>query len=100
MLIAAKSRAKKRGLVFEIDTADIEMPAVCPLLGLTLVRSSTGKMCPTSPSLDRKDSAKGYIPGNVWVISWRANWLKNNATLAELELLTTNLRAAFSPWQR
>ena len=96
MLIAAKYRAKKRGLVFEISTADVDMPTTCPLLGIALVRSKTGRMCPTSPSLDRKDSTKGYVPGNVWIISWRANWLKNNATLEELELLTVNLRAALN----
>ena len=38
------------------------------------------------------DSTKGYIKGNVWVISKRANALKNNATIEELELLVKNLR--------
>lgn len=38
------------------------------------------------------DSSKGYIKGNVWVVSKRANTIKNNATLEELELLVANLR--------
>jgi hypothetical protein len=45
-----------------------------------------------SYSLDRIDSNKGYVKGNVWVISRRANVIKNNATLEELELLTNNLK--------
>jgi hypothetical protein len=35
---------------------------------------------------------KGYIKGNVWVISNRANTLKNDASLQELELLVENLK--------
>ena len=33
----------------------------------------------------------GYIKGNVWVISNKANRIKNNATLEELRLLVKNL---------
>lgn len=36
------------------------------------------------PSLDRWDSSKGYVPGNVFVISYRANTLKNSATYEEI----------------
>jgi len=45
-----------------------------------------------SPSIDRKDSKKGYTPDNIWVISNRANTLKNDATIQELELLVENLK--------
>ena len=34
----------------------------------------------------------GYVKGNVWVISWRANHIKCNASLAELEKLVIALR--------
>jgi hypothetical protein len=44
------------------------------------------------PSLDRIRPERGYTKGNIWVISNRANTLKNNATLEELELLVKNLR--------
>lgn len=40
-----------------------------------------------SYSLDRIDSSKGYIKGNVWVISLRANRIKNDSTPDELRLI-------------
>jgi hypothetical protein len=82
MLSRAKYRAKQRGLDFNITKEDIVIPDICPLLGTPM----------KSPSLDRIDSTKGYIKGNVWVISNRANTLKNDASLQELELLVENLK--------
>jgi hypothetical protein len=37
------------------------------------------------PTLDRIDSTKGYIKENIQVISFKANRLKNNATVDELK---------------
>ena len=42
--------------------------------------------------IDRIDSSKGYVKGNVRVISKRANTLKNNATIEELELVLKDLK--------
>jgi hypothetical protein len=83
---AAKRRAKKRGLEFNIEVSDIVIPEVCQVLGLKLEQGN-GKSTASSPSLDRIDSSKGYVKGNVRVISHRANLLKNNATVEELKLL-------------
>lgn len=44
-----------------------------------------------SPSLDRLDSSKGYVKGNVRVISKRANQLKNNATVEEMRMVLADL---------
>lgn len=74
---------------------DICIPKYCPLLGIELQdNTGTGKgNNPTSPSLDRLNSSKGYTSDNVWVISNRANEIKSNATLEELEAIAANLRA-------
>lgn len=90
MLKGAYNRAKKSGLLFNITVHDFEIPLTCPLLGYVLI-PSRGLIAPNSPSLDRKDPRKGYIPGNVWVISHRANAAKNDLTLEELQMLTMNL---------
>jgi hypothetical protein len=76
----AKRRAKERNLEFSIDSEDIVIPEYCPILGVKLERSILRQ----SPSVDRIDSSKGYIKGNVRVISHRANTIKNNSTFEEL----------------
>jgi hypothetical protein len=82
---AAKHRAKKRGLEFNLTYDDIIVPEFCPVLGLKLsVNVGEKKIKDTSPTIDRIDSTKGYICGNVVVVSWRVNRIKNNATIEEL----------------
>jgi hypothetical protein len=80
---AARGRARKRGLSFTITVDDIVIPEFCPALGLRLTIGS-GKLCDSSPSLDRLVPERGYVAGNVAVISHKANRIKNNATTAEL----------------
>lgn len=88
---SAKFRAKKKNLEFTITEDDFELPSICPLLEIPIWKNPEGA-CPNSYSLDRIDSSKGYTKDNVWVVSKRANAIKSDATLEELELLVKNLR--------
>jgi hypothetical protein len=85
MLSDAKRRAKSKGWDFDITIEDIVIPDICPVLGIPINRDNNFQQRNNSPSLDRIDSSKGYVKGNVRVISWRANRLKNDATLDELK---------------
>tara|TARA_R110002012_G_scaffold133280_2_gene286436 strand:- start:3760 stop:4227 length:468 start_codon:yes stop_codon:yes gene_type:complete len=86
MLYRSKSRAKKKGLDFNLEISDIQVPDVCPVLGITLnFKQGKKGYHPDSPSLDRIDPSKGYVKGNVQVMSARANLLKNDATVEELQ---------------
>jgi hypothetical protein len=78
----ARKRAKDRGLPFEISKNSISIPSNCPALGLPI--RFRGRRSASSPSLDRIVPARGYVPGNVRVISDRANRLKGRRTLNEL----------------
>jgi hypothetical protein len=86
MVSHAKSRATEKGIDFDITTDDIQIPDVCPVLGIPLIRGN-GKRTDNSPTLDRIDNSKGYVKGNVMVISHRANLLKNSASIQEVELI-------------
>lgn len=90
LLKGAKGRATKNNLPFDITIEDIIVPAVCPVFGIPIVVSDKIKT-DNSPSLDRIIPSLGYVKGNVQVISWKANRLKNNATLGELQQLVSYL---------
>jgi len=84
ILRRAQVRAKQQGREFNIDRSDIHIPTHCPILGLKLERSHNGRGTAQSPSRDRIDSTKGYVKGNVWIISRKANSMKHDATPDEL----------------
>lgn len=90
MLHNAKTRAKKRQEPCTITVEDIVIPERCPILGIPLA-VNTGLLGPGSPSLDRFDPSLGYVPGNVWVISHRANSMKNDASPEELRQFCTTM---------
>lgn len=92
LLENARERARKGGYACTITVHDIVIPEFCPLLGIKLQRGrGVGGMLKSSPTLDKIKPELGYVPGNVWVISSRANVLKGDATLIELETLVRNL---------
>ncbi|MFN3573641.1 MAG: hypothetical protein ACK4TR_08950 [Phenylobacterium sp.] len=88
MLRAARSRAKRAGVPCTITVGDIVIPSHCPVLGIPLVRRLGKKGgCDQSPSLDRIVPELGYVPGNIVVVSRRANRIKNDATIEELRAI-------------
>lgn len=88
ILISVKSRAKKANIEFSLTEEDISIPAFCPILNIPIKRQYTnkGRTGPrsNSPSVDRIDNTKGYIKGNVHIISNQANIMKSSATPEEL----------------
>lgn len=85
LLKTSKARAKKSGIEHSITIEDIVIPTYCPILLLPLQPSTGGSASPNSPSLDRVDNSLGYVPGNVRVISHRANSNKGSMTIEEIE---------------
>lgn len=103
MLHRTRSRARRAGLDFNLTLEDIVIPSHCPVLGIELIsngyqpgiRGGTGVgrgIHPHAPTLDRINPRIGYVKGNVWVISWRANKIKADATLEELQKIVDAIK--------
>jgi hypothetical protein len=92
-LMRIKANARKRGIPFDLTESDLRAvwTEVCPVFGISLVMNSERKN--NSLSVDRIDNSVGYVRGNVCVMSWRANKLKADASLKELETLVTYMRS-------
>ena len=94
--LAAKNRSRRKKLPFNLTPEDIKIPDLCPALGTKLEANtwtddSKGAQ-PNSPTLDRVIPEKGYVKGNVAIISHKANLIKNNGTLDELKAVACWLR--------
>jgi hypothetical protein len=87
------SNAKKKGTLVEIDFSYFQhFPTHCPVLGIQLDYLSRGR-ADNAPSFDKIDPKKGYVPGNVKIMSWRANRIKNDGYLHEFKMLVIFLEA-------
>lgn len=84
LFLAAKSRAKKLGLPFTIEVTDITIPEHCPVFPYLELKVNKKHCADNSPSLDRIVPSKGYVKGNIVVISHKANTIKQNCTSKEL----------------
>jgi len=95
MLWQAKSSASQKGLSFDLEVSDIVIPENCKYLGIPLTRQLGNGVTWSNASLDRIDSDKGYIKGNVEVISRQANSMKNMASKEELLTFARNVLALY-----
>lgn len=78
----ARRRARGRSVKFSLTLNSIQIPAFCPALGIPIVLGESRSS--QSPSLDRIVPCRGYVAGNVRVISDKANRLKGALSLEEL----------------
>jgi hypothetical protein len=92
--ITRKQYAHRNGIPFTVEFDSLEKPEHCPVFGVKLNYGWSGE--------NRRDGAKatldkiipelGYVPGNVCIISWRANKLKSDMTLEELEKIINYIK--------
>lgn len=93
LLYAAKHRAKVKKVPFNLTKDDFHIPSHCPILGIRLSRNKGGTGShAASPTLDRMIPRKGYVPGNVIVISHKANSIKNYGNPDELDRVASFVR--------
>lgn len=87
----AKSNSKDGGYDFNLEVEDIIIPTHCPFLNMELSFDVEDKNSYNYYSIDRIDSSKGYVKGNIQIISRLANTMKNNATKDQLITFANNI---------
>lgn len=91
LLDNSKANSRRRGNEFSITEADIVVPEVCPIFG---TKFEIGTM--SAASVDRIDNNKGYVKGNIQIISRKANTMKNSASPEELLLFAAWILKQYS----
>lgn len=93
-----KCKAKKLGIPFNLEISDIIIPEYCPILEMKLCDKPYGQrggkgggFKDNNPSIDKIDPTKGYIKGNIQIISMKANAMKYSASKEELITFCTNI---------
>lgn len=79
---AKKANAIRTGYSWEVEFGDFIWPIYCPILGIEIDYFAETRQ-ENSPSFDRINSNLGYVKGNVQIVSWRANRIKNDGTADE-----------------
>ena len=91
LLYQIKASSKKRNLEFNLTIDDIIIPEFCPYLNINITKIVGGGLLDTAPSVDRIDSSKGYIKGNIRIISHLANKMKSNVSIDLLITFANNV---------
>lgn len=94
--IIKQSNTKRAGIEFTINFGDLKFPEYCPVFNIKLDYFAKGKPQDNSPSFDRIDNSKGYIKGNVVIISNKANRLKSNSNLEDLKKIINYIETFLS----
>jgi hypothetical protein len=96
-----RAGAKRKGIEFTLQYEDVVWPDHCPVLGNKIdysrFRGNGNKPMPNSPSFDRIDHTKGYTPDNVIIVSNKANIIKSNSNVDELERVASYYRQLIPP---
>jgi len=96
MIKNAKQRCKESERIIDIDDSYLltltKGLVCCPVLGIEMVFGGTGSIKDNSASIDRFDTTKGYIKGNVWIISYKANRMKSNATIDDIKKVSDYMK--------
>lgn len=95
-----KRRAKDKSIKFELSKEDLfnmyeNKPDKCPILGIKIKYAGLNadkKIIENSPSVDRIDPKKGYVKGNVMIISNLANRIKQDASIEDIEKVLTFMK--------
>ena len=84
-----KANAKQNGVEFTLTVEDIVLPDACPVYEVPFIYKDSQ----WTYSFDRVDNSKGYIKGNVRVISRKANRQKSDMSIEDLERIINYMKS-------
>ena len=84
--VEAARQAKLLDVPFTIKLDDIVLPEKCPALKIP-IELSKPKRHPHTPTAIMLDFARGFVPGNVVVVSYAAAELRGTAEAKDLRAL-------------
>ena len=90
LIFGFKKRAKSQKVPFDLTVENIRdllknAGNICPVLGVKMTISELGSGDTNySPSFDRIYPKKGYVKGNIVIVSNKANRIKTDATVEEI----------------
>jgi hypothetical protein len=87
----AKENAKKENMVFEISPNDIKIPNKCPYLNIELTTNFSDFEKPNYYTIDLFDKKRGYIGGNVQIVSKLSSEIKNQIPEEYLIVFAKNI---------
>lgn len=91
LFLETRKRANSEGIKFDLEESDIQIPDVCPILQIKL-QQHIDFARDDSPSIDRLIPSKGYVKGNCFIISYKANRMKQDNTLEDLEKIVKYIK--------
>lgn len=77
-----KSNTKNIGRPWNLEFGDLDFPTHCPILGIE-INYFNETISDDSPSFDCVYPELGYVKGNVFIVSQRANRIKNDGSAEE-----------------
>lgn len=89
LLVTARQRSRRDNLEYNLWPIDLQpLPKVCPVFGIALsYNGHRGQNYENWATIDRIDNSKGYVKGNVAVISYKANMYKAHGTALDHRLI-------------
>lgn len=90
-----RNKCGRQNIPFDLTFEDfLPIPTICPAYKTPMNYDGDRDQQPT---FDRIIPELGYVKGNVWLISHRANRMKSDGTLAEHEQLVEWLKSVLTP---
>lgn len=92
---ALRFKSIKRNIPFDLTIEYVRsifpVDGKCPALRRDFVMGDRSMF---NPTLDRIKADRGYVMGNVVIVSRRANWVKNDASHKEIQMVAKWLKSA------